>query len=91
MEFKIGEIIKVSGPNWHGVVVDVFNSGNGTAVLKVSFVKDSLRSRVPELIEVSDMVEKGTVEGMEQEFKALIQKQQRNFKKLIAQVNGSNE
>jgi hypothetical protein len=89
MKFRAGEIIRVSGPNWHGVVIDVFDSEGGSTILKVSFVKDVLRSRAPEMIEVSGMVEIGTLDGMEREFEALIQKQQQNFKRLVAQVDSS--
>ena len=87
--FQIGDIIKV-GP-WHGVVQDIFQSTDGNGqIAKVDFVKNAVRARVTELIELDaapGRIERGTLQGMRQEFETLIQRQKTYFERLVGAIS----
>ncbi len=87
--FHVGDIIKV-GP-WHGVVQDVFQSTNENGqIAKVDFVKNAVRARGTELIELGaapGRIERGTLQGMQEEFEALIQRQRAYFERLVGAIS----
>jgi hypothetical protein len=87
--FQVGDIIKV-GP-WHGVVMDVFKSTNGDGhIAKIDFVKNAVRARGTELVELDatpGRIERGTLEGMREEFDALIRRQTEYFERLVGAIS----
>ena len=71
-------------------MLDIFQSTNKNGqIAKVAFVKNAVRARGTELIEldaVPDCVERGTLEGMREEFDALIRQQTEYFERLTGAI-----
>ena len=74
MTFKAGDIIKLH--NWHGVVLKVFRSDDGGAVLYVHTLRNVFRGYPPEYVEVDlapEGIQSATRADLEQELQKLSQ------------------